>query len=218
MVHRRELDGTELIFGNQGALWGNAMTWWDHDTGSVWSQPLGEAIAGPRKGATLALLPSTLTTREAWRAEHPGTLALDAPGGRAGFDLGNMVIVVDFGDEAAAYPVTDLRTNGVTNDRVPGADIAVLVDPTDEERWAVFSRRLDDRTVTLETRAGEIVDLETGTVWDPVRGIGRRGPLSGEILDLLPGFTAFADDFSTFWPAGRLVVRDPDRAGVEPGS
>lgn len=49
MVHRRELDGAEIVFGNQGALYKDAMTWWDHDTGSVWSQPTGEAILGPRK-------------------------------------------------------------------------------------------------------------------------------------------------------------------------
>ena len=75
MVHRRELDGEEVIFGNQGALWGNAMTWWDHDTGSIWSQPLGEAILGPRKGERFELLPSTLTTWEAWQSAHPETLA-----------------------------------------------------------------------------------------------------------------------------------------------
>ena len=34
MVHRREVNGEVLIFGNQGALWGNAMTWFDHDTGT----------------------------------------------------------------------------------------------------------------------------------------------------------------------------------------
>jgi hypothetical protein len=42
MVHRRELNGTVLVLGNQGALWGNAMTWWDHGTGSIWSQPIVE--------------------------------------------------------------------------------------------------------------------------------------------------------------------------------
>ena len=50
MVHRRDLNGEVLMLGNQGALLGNAMTWWDHDTGSVWSQPLGEAVMGPRTG------------------------------------------------------------------------------------------------------------------------------------------------------------------------
>ena len=71
MVHRREVDGEPIVLGNHGALFGNAMTWYDHETGSVWSQPTGEAILGPLTGTKLELLPSTLTTWGDWR---------DAPG------------------------------------------------------------------------------------------------------------------------------------------
>ena len=93
MVHRRQLGDDTLVFGVHGALWGNAMTWWDHDTGSVWSQPLGEAIAGPRKGETVELLASSFTTWSAWSSDNPDTLALDAPGGNSGFDLGELHIL-----------------------------------------------------------------------------------------------------------------------------
>ncbi|MDH5616098.1 MAG: DUF3179 domain-containing protein [Acidimicrobiia bacterium] len=110
MVHRRELDGTTLVFGNQGALWGNVMTWWDHDTGSVWSQPLGEAILGPRAGARLELLSSTLTTWEAWRTSHPDSLALDVHGWATGFNLEQTAVVVDLGDASAA--MTSLPSAG----------------------------------------------------------------------------------------------------------
>ncbi len=204
MVHRRELNGQELVFGVHGALYGNAMTWWDHDTGSVWSQPLGEAILGPRTGERLELLPSSLTTWESWREAHPGTRALDVGAGSSGFALESMAIVVEFGSEAVAYPVTRLREGVVVNDVVAGAAIAVLVDPAEPERWAVFSRLLDDRTVTLVRDGDLILDTETRTVWDPVRGVGLTGPLEGEILDLLPGFTSFPADFLTFWPDGRI--------------
>ena len=61
MVHRRDIDGRGVVFGNQGDFYMNAMTWWDHDTSSVWSQPTGEAILGPLKGERLELVPSTLT-------------------------------------------------------------------------------------------------------------------------------------------------------------
>jgi len=142
MVHRREVGGKEVVFGNQGALWGNAMTWWDHDTGSIWSQPLGEAIMGSRNGETLELLPSTLTTWGAWRDAHPDTLVMNSPNWRAGVALDDTVIVVQFGSDAAAYPVVDLRRAGVANDNVGGLDIAVVIDPADPNRWAVFSRVL----------------------------------------------------------------------------
>jgi hypothetical protein len=204
MVHRREIEGREVVFGNQGALWGNAMTWWDHDTGSVWSQPIGEAIAGPLRGETLELMASALTTWEAWKREHPDGLALDAPGGRSGFRLADMAIVVDFGDDVAAFTIEGLREFGPANVSVAGVPIAVLVDPSDEEKWTVFSRRLDDRTVTLALDGDSIVDVATRTTWDPNRGIAVEGPLEGEVLDQLPGFTAFPRDFFTFWPEGTL--------------
>ena len=176
MVHRRSVDGQEVVFGNQGDLFGNAMTWWDHETGSVWSQPLGEAILGPRTGERLELLGSQLTEWGAWRAAHPDTLALDAPGGSSGFSLERLSIVVEIGDEATAYPVRDLREVGVANDVVAGIPLAVVLDPENPDRWSVFGRKIDGRTVTL----------------------------AGETLAPLPGFTAFERDFDTFWPDGRV--------------
>ena len=207
MVHRRELNGEEIILGNQGALWGNAMTWWDRETGSIWSQPLGEAIAGPLKGETLELLPVSLNDWSTWKAAHPRTVALDVDvGGPGGFDLQRMAIVLDFGSEAAAYPVPDLQAQVVVNDVVAGVPVAVVTDPNDPDSWIVFSRVLDDRTVTLAVEGDTIIDTETGTVWDPVIGRAVSGLLLGEQLDVLPAFTAFPFDFFTFWPDGRLWV------------
>ncbi|MCH8991219.1 MAG: DUF3179 domain-containing protein [Acidobacteria bacterium] len=204
MVHRRQIDGEDIVFGNQGALWGNAMTWWDHDTGSVWSQPIGEAILGPRKGERIELLPSSLTLWGAWKEEHPRTVALDVPAGFDRFSLSQMALVIDFGTDVAAYSVPLLREVGVVNDVVAGLEVAVLIDPTNDQRWAVFSRRLDDTIVELSIVDGEVVDVASGTRFDPIRGIGRGGDLDGEILDLLPAFTSFPKDVPTFWPEARF--------------
>ena len=202
MVHRRELDGTAIVLGNQGALWGNAMTWWDHETGSIWSQPLGEAIIGPLEGATLELLPSTLTTWGAWREAHPETEALDVHAWRTGFHLEDMAVVVDRGTEATAYSIPALREVGVVNDIVAGLEIAVAIDPADPARWAAFSRRLDETVVELDRSDAGLVDRATGTVFDPFLGIGVSGPLADQGLDKLPAFTAFPPDFDTFFPGG----------------
>ena len=203
MVHRREIDGTPIVLGNQGALWGDAMTWWDHETGSIWSQPLGEAILGPLKGTSIELFPSTLTTWDAWRETHPETVALDVHGWRTGFHLEDMAIVVDLGTEAVAYGIPALREVGIVNDVVAGIEIAVVIDPADPERWAVFSRRLDASVVELELTAAGLVDADTGTVFDPFLGIGRSGRLADQSLSKLPGFTAFPSDYVTFFPDGR---------------
>lgn len=193
-----------MVFGVHGALWGNAMTWWDHGTGSIWSQPFGEAIAGPLKGTEVDLLPSEYTTWSAWRDQHPDTLALDAPGGRSGFDLRDFLIVVDFTSESRAYPVRDLWEVDVVNDVVAGLEIAIVIDPTEQNRWAVFSRRLGDTILDLSIDGDVLRDSVTGTTFDPARGFALDGPLEGEILDLLPALTSFPGDFDTFWPDGEV--------------
>jgi hypothetical protein len=129
MVHRRDVDGEVLVLGNQGALWQRAMTWWDHETGSVWSQPLGEAVAGPLRGTRLELLPSTLTEWGTWQRMHPDTLALNAPGGRSSFRLEDTLIVVEIGNEVVGYAPGSVAERGIVGDVEGGVPLAVLVKP-----------------------------------------------------------------------------------------
>ncbi len=58
----------------------NAMTWYDHRTESIWSQPWGMAISGPMKGTQLRMLPVSLEPWGAWRSTHPDTLVVDING------------------------------------------------------------------------------------------------------------------------------------------
>jgi len=201
MVHRRDPNGEVLVFGNQGALWGNAMTWYDHDTGSIWSQPLGEAIVGERKGQSLELMSSQLTSWETWIEDHPETLALDADAYPSLFDLDNLSIVVDFGEEVGVYPLAVLSTWGPANDVVAGVPLAVVIDPEREDRWKIFHRRVGETLLTLSIVDGVLMDDETGSNWDPMTGRALGGPLEGEILDGLPGFTSLEADARTFWPS-----------------
>ena len=214
VVHRRELNGEVLVFGNQGDLFQNAMTWWDHDTGSVWTQPRGEAILGPRKGQRLELYSSTLTTWQAWLDAHPNTVALDSPGWPTGFHLEDMVIVLDLDTEVVAYSIPDLREVGVVNDSVAGVPIAVVIDLDDPTRWAVFDRSLDEVVVDLSYNGDRLVDRGTGTEFDPFVGTGVAGSMSGENLGRLPAFTAFPADYVNFYPEGRVW---PSSAAVSPG-
>jgi hypothetical protein len=54
----------------------NAMTWYDHNTGSVWSQPWGRAINGELKGIELFLLPSQIASWGSWLKAYPDTLVM----------------------------------------------------------------------------------------------------------------------------------------------
>ena len=205
MVHRRQIDGTELVLGNHGALWGNAMTWWDTDTGSVWSQPRGEAILGPRAGERLELLPSTLSTWADWQAAHPDTWALDVASGADGFDLETMSIVVELGPASTAFPVPELRHALVANGVVNEVPVAVVLEP-DTDRWTVFSRQLDTEVIELAYEDGALVEVGGGRRFDPNQGIALDG--GDQSLDQLPGFTSFPSDYVTFFPDGAFWTND----------
>jgi hypothetical protein len=183
------------------------MTWFDHDTGTIWSQPLGEAIVGPLKGTALELLPSTLIEWGEWKQRHPDTKALKASGEPTRFSLQQMSIVVAFGEDSAAYPVKDLID--VVNDTVNDVPVAIVLDPNTEGSWTVFSRTLDNDIVVdlVYTESGELLDTVTNTTFDSSRGTGISGPLADQVLDQLPAFTSFAEDYFTFYPEGRIWVQ-----------
>lgn len=64
--------------------------------------------------------------------------------------------------------------------------------------------RLDDSMVILELAREGLIDKASGTLFDPFIGRGISGPLEDQMLDRLPAFTAFPDDYLTFYPDGRI--------------
>ena len=118
--------------------------------------------------------------------------------------MSDLSIVVDLADDTVAYPVEMVRPVGIVNDRVSGVALAVGFDPSDEHRWSVFSRVLDDAVVDLAVDGDRYVDTISGSHFDPRLGRAIDGPLQGQVLDRLPGFTALPRDFDRFWPDGRV--------------
>jgi hypothetical protein len=109
MVAERLVAGEEATFGVSGQLWqapriyaetaetdgrvfgasatdgaaevrnsGNLVLF-DEPTESFWSQLLAQAICGEREGDRLTIVPSTVATWGAWRADHPETDVLLPP-------------------------------------------------------------------------------------------------------------------------------------------
>lgn len=212
MVHRREIDGREIVLGNQGDLWNNALTLYDHETGSIWSQPIGEAILGPLTGKTLELLPSTLTRWSDWKEEHPDSWALDAPTGTSEFALDELAVVVEIGESTAAFPIPEIRQVGVANAEVDGVPIAVTA-AADADAWRAYFRALDDRTVELELIDDTLVEIGGDGRWRQLDGLGIDG--TTENLDLFPASTSFPADYERFnpdgleWQDGELVPLVP---------
>ena len=218
MVHRREIDGREIVLGNQGDLWNNALTLYDHETGSIWSQPTGEAILGPLAGTTLELLPSTIVSWSDWQAEHPDTWALDAPTGTSEFALGELAVVIEIGEAAAAFDIPEVQATGVANAELGGAAVAVAV-AADGTVWRAYFRQLDDQPIELALLDDVLVEVGGDGRWRLLDGLGVDGTTGH--LDRVPAYTSFPNDFARFNPdgltwAGDQLIPVPTPTPIEP--
>jgi hypothetical protein len=75
--------GQDASFGVSGLLYNSDVLLYDRRTESLWSQIMGQAIAGPLKGTALTSVPLTHTSWAAWRTRHPGTEVLSTDTGFA---------------------------------------------------------------------------------------------------------------------------------------
>jgi hypothetical protein len=198
------VNGEAFVFGNQGGLFMNAMTWWDHQIESVWSQPWGRAIAGPLKGTELELLPNQLVPWGTWKEAYPNTLALKvdgAPYGRETFRP-QYVIGVTLGESATAFPYKLAAQAGITNDVVGPYPVVIHVD-TETRSVHVYLRQVDERVLTFISQDGLIQDQETSSTWQMDRGLAVDGPLKGQILRSVPYIPAFPEAWRDFYPHSR---------------
>lgn len=203
-MYDRRIDGEAVVFGNQGALYKNAMTWFDHPTGSVWSQVTGEALFGELAGTRLTQLPAAIETWGAWRSAHPDTEVLRLgefyPGATARPDF---VIGIAVGEDAIAYDYPAAVERVVQNGEVGGGPIAVWA--RDERLIRVFSRDLGERVVELRADGDALWDPVSGTRWNARTGIGIDGPLAGETLAPVAWISSFDWAWLDFHPDSPIV-------------
>lgn len=212
MVHVREIDGEPVRFGNQGALFMNAMTWWDHKTQSIWSQVWGRAIEGSLKGAELELLTSSIVPWGTWKEQHPDALLMTNDLG--GFRLRrssrfhpNYVIGIEFDGFAKAYPYPVAEREQLISDEIGGRPVLVHVDP-ETHAVSTFFRVIDDQTLAFVLRDGQLIDQGTGSVWDPTRGLAISGTLKGTALRTVPYVPAFRGAWGDFYPESEFYGGD----------
>ena len=197
----------------------NAMTWWDHETDSLWSQPIGQALSGPLAGTRLDMIAAGVLPWGTWKEEHPGTVALLEPkfqeirakGPIPNDDFGraklmpNLVIGVSLGKEAKAYPFALAAEQIVINDLI--GDVPVLVIANEGGKAVhIFEHKAGGGTLNFELTGGHLTDRETGSVWDRARGFAERGPLKGSRLLEIPYSTAKEWAWRDFYPHSELYL------------
>ena len=235
MVFAREIEGRELTFGVSGKLIRNAVVMYDHQTDTLWSQFLQEAVQGELAGQRLELISAPLTTWAAWVEEHPDTKLLDRRigGGRRGDPYQSyyqsnaagvigeevsdgrlprkaLIVGLDWGETAQAYDFGTLTIEQIVNDTYAGRDIVVTLNPQSGAQ-AVFDRTLSDgRVLTFEpVGTSEMRDAETGSTWRRTSGVAATGELAGTRLMQLNSFVAFWFAWTDFHPDTGLYAGAP---------
>lgn len=235
-MYDREINGQELSFGVSGKLIRNVLVMYDRETESLWSQLLGEAVAGELLGDKLEYLPSWHTTWKKWKELYPDTLALkkgilrsrdpyvsyyqSSSAGIIGETIPDdrlskkeFVVGVELiNGEAVAYPFRTLSSEPVVNDTIDDYDILVVFD-NDSATGVVFDRHLENQILTFSqsiTDPNHLLDAETQSVWIALTGEAIEGELVGQKLARIKSSASFWFGWNDFHPETAVYGIDDD--------
>ena len=161
VVFRSDVAGKVTEFGVSGLLYNSDVLLYDKNTESLWSQIMGEAVAGKLVGEKLSPIPVNHTTWRDWLAQHPDTRVLSTETGffrdydrnpyqgyeqsrQLYFGVNNrapdnyhpkeQVVGLEFDGVYKAYPFVELEKNGQPRfkDTVNGISVTIEWDSTNQ--------------------------------------------------------------------------------------
>jgi len=208
VVYASDVAGKKLTFQVSGKLWNRSLVMRDIETGSLWSHILGECMEGELKGQKLELIPSLMTTWGRWLAEHPDTTALDMKptAERFGKDFyrnqREFVYAVKVRGEPKAYTFAFLAANPVLQEELGGTRVLVTYDAA--STTAVIFEAGDLRFKPV-LEGGRLVEVESGSKFDPLSGVATTGKHEGQQLEKLGGFVSYRKAWKVFYPGSKVV-------------
>ena len=246
IVFDRRVDGEVRRFGDSGLLRESDLIMYDYTNASLWQQITGESIVGVDAGKRLNFIAAQIISWEQFQEAFPDALVLSQNTGfdrnyglnpyqgydsigsntlfSTTFDDGRLdakerVLTVELGEQAIAFPFTELSEHGVlsatvgetdlialwTSGTLSSLDESVIANSSEIGSAGVFIPSLDGRKLTFEVRDGAILDVETGSVWN-VLGWAIEGPMAGERLEQVVSANHFWFSWSIFKP-DTLIVR-----------
>lgn len=199
LVFDRVVDGRELTFGVSGYLYHNNLVMYDHQTNTLWSQLLGQAIRGAQRRTFLQARPSILMPWSEWQVEYPHTTILSANrmsrdassiiDPYAGYYLSqsagmmgpeftderlppkSLVLGLRSGNQAYAYPLETIRSLGLENQLVGNQHILLVYDKEMDSIF-VYDTEMEGNKLTfeLDLTTNSLRDKQTASLWDPGTG------------------------------------------------
>jgi len=207
----------------------------DTETGTWWQQITGQAIYGPLRGASLALVPSDELSFGEWKSEvSDGRVLAEVPKYKKEYDsnweseVAKLPVVISFpGTElksrdivvglkiessSRAYPWETLVKQSPVMDRVHGEPLVIVVGP-DHKSFRVFLSRIDGRDAEFflkgeetPSKAWSLVDSTTASEWN-FQGCAISGPAQGKCLDHVPALKDYWFDWRNYHPDTTIYRR-----------
>jgi hypothetical protein len=214
-----------LTFGSSGFLYRSNKLMYDRNTDTLWHQLWGTPAFGRLVGSGIELerLPVTLTTWEAWYAEHPDTKVMSFDTGfvrdyRAGAAYAEyfsspdtmfpvwqrsqvlptkswiLALLVD--GQPKAYPLSALDEELVVNDTLAGQNLVAIRE--EGGHGARAYERGNHTFLPASPSSTSVILDEKGGSWQ-VTEEALLGP-DGEALPRLPGHMAYWFGWFSFYP------------------
>ncbi|UCD50285.1 MAG: DUF3179 domain-containing protein, partial [Phycisphaerales bacterium] len=205
IVYDARAGGRKLTLFVAGMLWKRNLVMQDVETKSLWSHMLSQAMDGPLKGTRLKLLPSVLTTWQAWHRLHPESTAVILDRSSQDYekrfyrDLTQFVFGYATQRRSRAWRFDRLAQQPVVNDQLGDKHLLIVFDAESTAAW-LYDRNVEGRTLAFESAGSRVFDRETGSHWDPAQGQAVAGPLKGKKLQRLVGIVAYRQVWHDFYP------------------
>jgi hypothetical protein len=163
VVYSRTVAGQELTFGISGRLYKSNVLLYDHQTESLWSQLMSQAISGPMVRRKLRQLPSNRISWGEWRRMHPATQVLsDDTGYRRDYSIDPYEGYYRLA--GLMFPVGDVRRDLAPKRRVLGIHLDGHATAYDlnklQNRPGLLVDRIGSQQIAIEVGdSGEVVSV-----------------------------------------------------------
>lgn len=177
----------------------------DQETESLWSHILGKCMEGEFESKFLTTVPSLITDWETWTEMHPDTTVMLMSKTRFEYvdlqyqNLSLHVVGVADGTASRAWKFEDLANEAPVNDEFEGTELVVFFERESGTAY-LYERAFQDKTLSFVESDGKYIDEQTGSTWDPRKGMALDGELKGTSLTPIAGITSYGAAWERFHP------------------